>query len=423
MRHAVAPAFARTPGDGSMQITFVSAWYPVPTDNGAKMRVMMLLRALAREHTVDFIGVLGDDEAACDLSPLKDICRSVKLFQNRKPTDKRALFAPLRPVPRSYLSTYDPQVTATLRSRIAAHACDAVICGDLAAYYGFTVARYAPVIVDELDPSRYLDLVQHAPAMHRPRATLTFLQYRRFVTSLFRHCAGGFVASEKEAQLLRRLSGSQSVALVPNAIALEACATSQERDSRRLVYSGAIAYEPNRDAVSYFATDILPIIRARIPDAWLAVTGKNDQAADGLRAHAGLTFTGWQPDIRTFIATSRACVVPLRRGGGTRLKILEAMAVGTPVVTTTKGAEGLAVTHGDDVLIADSPAAFADATIQLLTDDALHARIAARARATVAARYDEERIGDEARIALVRLTAPRSTSEHVGGSRHRHSFS
>src|SRR5262249_45633917 len=156
---------------------------------------------------------------------------------------------------------------------------------------------------------------------------LTFLQYRRFTTSLLRHCSGGFVASESEAQQLRRLSGSQRVAIVPNAITLEAHATSQERDPRRLVYSGAISYEPNRDAVSYFATDILPIIRARIPDAWLAVTGKNDHAADELCAHPGLTFTGWQPDIRAFIATSRACVVPLRRGGGTRLKILEAMAV------------------------------------------------------------------------------------------------
>jgi glycosyltransferase involved in cell wall biosynthesis len=388
-----------------MQITFVSSWYPVPTDNGAKMRVMMLLKALARDHTVDFIGVLGDDITICDARPLEDICRSVVLFQNRKPTHVYRFYASLRPIPYSQISTYEPDITSALRSRVAAGKCDIVICGELTAYYGLTIARQVPVIVDELDPSRYVDLVNSASAIHRSRAMLTFVQYRRFIVSLLRQCAGGFVASEEEAKLLRNLSRSGRVAVVPNAIALEPQVSTGARDSRRLVYSGAISYEPNRDAVTYFATDILPLIRRQVSDAWLTVTGKADtRAIEGLSQLSGLTFTGWLPDIRAFIATSRACVVPLRRGGGTRLKILEAMAVGTPVVTTTKGAEGLAVTNGDDILIADTPEAFAEATIQLLTDDALHARIAAGARATIAARYDEKSIGDEVCTALLQLT-------------------
>jgi glycosyltransferase involved in cell wall biosynthesis len=142
-----------------------------------------------------------------------------------------------------------------------------------------------------------------------------------------------------------------------------------------------------------------------VPDASLAVTGATAGAAlDDLTRTPGIVFTGWLADIQSFVATSRVCVVPLLHGGGTRLKILEAMALGTPVVTTSKGAEGLAVTNGADILIADTPSAFADATIQLLTDDALHARVAACARATVAANYDGKKIGDAMRTALLQIT-------------------
>jgi glycosyltransferase involved in cell wall biosynthesis len=108
--------------------------------------------------------------------------------------------------------------------------------------------------------------------------------------------------------------------------------------------------------------------------------------------------------------------VPLRQGGGTRLKILEAMALGTPVVATTKGAEGLDLTSGEDILIADDPDAFADATSRLLTDDALHARIAARAKETVATRYDWELIGAEMLETLMRLTSRWAVVHQGAGS-------
>jgi glycosyltransferase involved in cell wall biosynthesis len=210
------------------------------------------------------------------------------------------------------------------------------------------------------------------------------------------------VTSAREATLLRAITThAERVAIVTNGVTLIDQPDLPTRDARRLVYSGSPTYAPNRDAVAFFAADILPRIRARIPDAWLAVTGKTEGASlDGLTTTPGIAFTGWLPDIRAYVAASRVCVVPLRQGGGTRLKILEAMALGTPVVATTKGAEGLDLTSGEDILIADDPEAFTDATVRLLADDALHARIAAHARATVAARYDWEAIGTEMLAAL-----------------------
>jgi glycosyltransferase involved in cell wall biosynthesis len=116
---------------------------------------------------------------------------------------------------------------------------------------------------------------------------------------------------------------------------------------------------------------------------------------DRLPANDGLVLTGYLDDVRPTVARSWACVVPLRVGGGTRLKVLEAMALGTPVVSTSKGAEGLEVTSGEDILIADEPADFADATLRLLDDPALRAELAANGRRLVRGRYGWDQIGEE----------------------------
>lgn len=397
-----------------MQVTFVSFWYPYPADNGAKMRALAIIRALAREHCVDLIVLGAEGRATHDPEPLRSLCRSittitVPLFSPHGASGWRSLFSA---VPRSFVMTYNPTVTVLLERRIAAGECDVVICGELAAYYGLTVARSAPVFLDEVEPSRYADAVRTALSIRsRLRASLTDWKYRGFVRTLDADCAGFFVVSEREATLLRAITAHASrIAVVPNGVTLTERRDEPARDTHRLVYSGSPSYAPNRDAVAYFAADILPRIRARIPDARLAVTGKTDGAAlDGIVTAPGVTFTGWLPDIRAYVAASRVCVVPLRAGSGTRLKILEAMALGTPVVATTKGAEGLDLKSGVDLLIADDPEAFADATVRLLTDDALHTRIASCARAAVTARYDWEAIGIEMLAALTRLVSDWTT--------------
>lgn len=394
-----------------MQITYLSFWHPYPADNGAKMRMLALLRALAREHQIDLIVLAAEAVDATDPGPLTELCRSVTtlVVPSFSPRGGLRWRDFMRSTPRSLLATYNPAVTRLVEGRIAGGECDVVICGDLAAYYGLMASRSIPVVIDELEPSRFVDAMRHAATMRgRLRAALTWWKHRLFARRLLEACAGCFVASEREAALLRALvSHPERVVIVPNGVSLTPPIEPAARDAHRLVYNGSPTYAPNLDAVTFFAADILPRIRSRLPDARLAVTGKTDGVPlDHLTRAPGISFTGWLPDIRTFVAASRVCAVPLREGSGTRLKILEAMALGTPVVATTKGAEGLAVTDGQDILLADDPAAFADATVRLLTDDALHARIACRARATVAARYDWGAIGADMLAALSRLTDP-----------------
>lgn len=401
-----------------MQVTVLSPWYPHPADNGAKLRVMALLRALAREHILDLI-VLGTTNESMDVGPLAEICRSVTTIALRPfaPSGPRSWLAFLSAIPRSVSTTYNPEITTCLNDRIRAGECDALFCycsGDLrAAWYATKVSDRVPIVIDDPEPSRYLDLTRNASTrVERGRASLVWWKYRRFVRSVLGVCTGCLVTSEREAALLREIIRCPDrIAVVPNGVTVATELAPSNQDACRIVYNGAPTYGPNLDAVTYFGTEILPRIRARRPGVWLAVTGSTQGVELGnVAATDGVTFTGWLPDIRAFVAGSRVCVVPLRQGGGTRLKILEAMTMGTPVVATPKGAEGLDLIDGEDILIADSAEAFADATVRLLTDDDLHRHIAAHARATVTARFDWESIGADMLVALARITG--ATRDH-----------
>jgi glycosyltransferase involved in cell wall biosynthesis len=156
-----------------------------------------------------------------------------------------------------------------------------------------------------------------------------------------------------------------------------------------LIYTGAVTYQPNYDAVVYFVREVLPLVRQRYPDIIFTVTGgTGDIDVSDLAAQPGVRFSGYLPEIDPAIRESWLTVVPLRMGGGTRLKILESMALGTPIVSTHKGAEGLNVSDGENIVLADSPAAMAEAIAALLADPARRDALAQAGRALVEAEYD-----------------------------------
>ncbi len=161
-----------------------------------------------------------------------------------------------------------------------------------------------------------------------------------------------------------------------------------------LVFNGALTYYANADAMRYFLAEIFSVIRTAVPRLCMQITGRHDGVdLKGLSIGDGVMLTGYLDDVRPVVSGSWACVVPLRIGGGTRLKILEAMALGTPVISTSKGAEGLAVSHEQDILIADEPAEFARQTVRVLKDRVLRERLAANARRLVEANYGWQQIG------------------------------
>ena len=161
-----------------------------------------------------------------------------------------------------------------------------------------------------------------------------------------------------------------------------------------LVYNGSLAYGANYDAVRWFLAEAYPRLKAHVPDVTLAVTGsiKGVDLA-GLALDDTVRLTGYVDDVRIPVSQATVCIVPIRQGGGTRLKILEAMALGTPVVATSKGAEGLDVVDGEHLLLADAPELFSVRTAELLSNPDLRHRLAANARRLVEAHYDWQAIG------------------------------
>jgi glycosyltransferase involved in cell wall biosynthesis len=177
-----------------------------------------------------------------------------------------------------------------------------------------------------------------------------------------------------------------------------------------------MGYEPNDDAVLYFCRDILPIIRRTVPGVELWIVGRDPTPAVRALASDTVHVSGRVDDVVPYYERSAVAIVPLRAGGGTRLKILEAMALGRPVVTTTIGCEGLDVRDNEHVLIADTAESFAARTVQLINSPELWQAIAARARELVVNQYDWDAIAGQMLRLYEELTEPsfvRKDDSHV----------
>ena len=160
-----------------------------------------------------------------------------------------------------------------------------------------------------------------------------------------------------------------------------------------LVFTGKMDFRPNIDAMTWFSAEILPRVRAEIPLAHLVIVGqKPAPRIRALQQQPGIEVTGWVADTRPYIADAAVYVVPLRMGSGTRLKVLEAMAMGKAIVSTTRGVEGIALTPERDAILADTPAEFARAVITLLRDPERRRALGCAARTLAEEKYDRRKI-------------------------------
>lgn len=201
------------------------------------------------------------------------------------------------------------------------------------------------------------------------------------------------VVSPEDANTLTELAPSAEVMVVPNGVDSRTFCPSDEEPCREIVFVGGYTWFPNRDGMEYLASEILPLIRARDPEVPVTWVGRASDEVRSAFGAMGITLTGYVEDIRPYVTRAACFVVPLRVGGGTRLKILDAWSMGKAVVSTSAGSEGLAVQPGENMLVADEPESFAEAVLRVLNDPELRRRLGARGRATVEAYYDWQVIG------------------------------
>jgi len=225
----------------------------------------------------------------------------------------------------------------------------------------------------------------------RAAAAVEWRRVREYEAEVCRRSRLVFVVSDVDGAVLSTHAGpGVRFCTVPIAVdASGVAAVDTLTTAPNLMFLGGLHWPPNADAMATFVRTMWPRVRAAVPAATLTSVGRDDSpVAAECRAAPGVTVTGWVPDIAPYVQQSRVLVVPMRAGSGMRVKILEAMARGVPVVSTSVGCEGIEVESGRHLLIADEPEAFADAVVRVLRDHALAASLSRAARALVLERYD-----------------------------------
>jgi polysaccharide biosynthesis protein PslH len=385
-----------------MNVLFLSRWSPYPADNGSKIRIFNIIRVLAGRHDLSLLAFTDSPGGAItdQVEGIRRYCSHVQLvpYQAFRPGELRAIAGFFSPQPRSVVATQSQQMRSAIEDELRRRRPDVVLASQLDMLAYAIGLRGVPAVLDELEVSLFRDAVQHARTFHqRVRTTLTWFKLAAYLRRTLPHFRACTVVSELEqANVEAIVPDYPNVVVLPNAVDV----ASYRGDfgavrPASLVFSGALTYRPNADAVQYLLSDIYPVIQQAQPDALLRITGDTGRLdLDTLRRIGGVQFTGHVKDVRPVVASSSVSVVPLRLGGGTRLKILEAMALGTPVVSTSKGAEGLEVTDGEDILLADDPHEFAQRVLYLLSSPQARARIAAGGRRLVKERYDWAKVGE-----------------------------
>jgi len=383
-----------------MKVLFLSSWYPYPPDNGSRIRIFNLIKQLSKEHDITLLSFSRDGEVTEDrLKTMQRYCSTVQDIPLApfRPSSVRSILGLFSSRPRSFVDTYSRRMQGLVERTRREGDFSVVIASEIAtAPYAVTLEGL-PRILEEVQLATLREqYTSQSRVGRRLRYGLMWWKTRRFTAHLLRQFDGCTVASQQErANVLSIAPNCRRIVVVPNGVDLDRYKGDfSAPEPGTLVFPGALTYSANFDAMAFFLHQIFPLVKARQPEVVLRITGRtNGVPLHGLPLNESVILTGYLDDMRPTVAQSWACVVPLRVGGGTRLKILEAMALGTPVVSTSKGAEGLEVTPGEDILIANEPTEFADTVLRLLDDPARRAKLAANGQRLVRERYGWDQIG------------------------------
>lgn len=373
------------------RILFLSRWFPYPPSNGSKLRIYNMLRGLAVDHEIGLISFNDQPESSCDTSALCLFCESVVVlpWHAYNPDGRRARFAFFHPQPRFLTDTFSSDMANAIQAAVEYGRFDLIIASqiDMAAYAPYF--GEVPALFEEAEVGTLYEQYQQAHGWRtKARYGLTWAKHRRYLSQLLPRFAACTVVSSPEKQLLQTAVGAKlPIHVIPNCLNLADYAdVAATAVANSLVFTGAFTYQPNYEAMCWFVGEVLPLVRQQLPDVQLTITGNHANLP--LPSEAGVRLTGFVDDVRPYIAQASASLVPIWTGGGTRLKILEAMAIGTPVIATSKGAEGLEGVAGEHLLVADTAVAFAEATVRLLQDEKLREKLANNGRRLVQTTYD-----------------------------------
>jgi polysaccharide biosynthesis protein PslH len=390
-----------------MRILWVKADKLLPVENGGNIRTYHVLRYLATRHELTFYSYYaGKADAEYEGELQRQLPGSVAVC-----TGKNELSGVARGLDyAAHLGAAAPYAVSRfahdgVREQLAAwfreERFDVAVCDFLDAAVNFPEQLNIPSVLFQHNVESEI-WRRHAKTASNPAKKMMYgrefkkmLRYERNAVRRFQHV---IAVSENDRALMAQWVEADRVTVVPTGVDLAQYSPAQVKPAQATAsalvsFVGAMDWEPNVDGVEYFCSEVWPAILAEVPGAKLRIVGRNPVRRVEKWASESIEVTGRVPSVIEHLRESAVVIVPLRIGGGTRLKIYEAMAAGKAVVSTTVGAEGLDVQHGRDIMLADDARTFSEAVIMLLRDRELRRRYE-RAAAETAARYDWPAIGE-----------------------------
>jgi polysaccharide biosynthesis protein PslH len=416
-----------------LNILFISLYPASPPQFGGQRRLEGLMKELARRHEVSAAALFDPEtDPAPSERAMRAYCREVVLVPARGEGFAKRLAQARSLLSRDSFETRHfavPQFQSALDQLLSRRHFDVVVvsAGLFLTRYLFGGTRSGDAM-----PRRVLDehniefdlqrqMTGIGGPLRRIHNSVNWRKLRREEIHDWRRFEGVTFTSKPDEERARALVPSMRSAVIPSAVDLRAFRPEPgdpAPDGRTVMFFGINDYYPNSDGILFFIREVWPRLAASHPQARLKIVGPRPTPEILAQRSARLEVTGPVDDMRAHLATAAAVIVPLRLGGGTRLKIVEAMAMSKPIVSTTIGAEGIDVVHEKHLLIADEPAQFAAAVGRVLDDASLAARLGEEGRALVTARYSWEAAARSLEGFLRDVLAPTPSQSSTTTVRH-----
>lgn len=376
-----------------MKILWVNQYFLHPTERGGQIRSMGILKPLHARHEVHYAALedprssVGRDMAHTFCSRAYPVPHPVVPRRSPRIGLQIAQHLAMSDLPLAVTRYESAALRETVRALMSRERFDAVVCDFAASGVNMPTLEGTVLFQHNVETTIFERHAEHATTpLHRWFYTLQADRMRRYEARVCRESAHVIAVSPVDADRMRSMFGITHVSDVPTGVDVQSLRHAGPRTTATdFVFVGSMDWLPNIDGMLWFAAEILPKLRAHKPDCSVAIVGRRPDPRLIALATADplITVTGTVDDVRPFLWGSRVAILPLRIGGGTRMKVYESMAAGVPMVSTAVGMEGLACVPGRDLLVADSPEEFAARCIEMLEDRALSDRIAASAFALV----------------------------------------
>jgi sugar transferase (PEP-CTERM/EpsH1 system associated) len=389
------------------KILFLTSQLPYPPYQGGAIRTYNMIVNLAPRHEIHLLSFVNSPDDVERAAPLRPYCQTIEVVPvPRRSSLKRLLTTLFSPLPDMALRLPSAEFRHKLAVRLESEHFDVVQVESIEmALYAMGDAGWEaddrPLwVFDDYNAEYVLQQRAFETDVRHPRrwigALYSFIQWqklRRYETAVCQRVDRVVAVSEADKEILQKLAPDTVVTVIPNGVDTRAYDPGQTYplvlEPHSIVFTGKMDFRPNIDAVLWFCHQVLPLIKTQVPDVHFYIVGqKPPPRLMSLAEDPAVTLTGYVDDVKPYIAGAAVYAVPLRIGGGTRLKIMEAMALGKAIVSTSLGCEGYPVTSGRELLITDTPQDFARRVVELLGNARRREELGRAGRRFVEERYD-----------------------------------